>query len=278
MQNLTLSAILANQAQFDEQAAKAAKKVSAIKAQQTEQQKLMPAVVPILSPSAVSGQNRHIQDNEIQPAHSGQPLQGNIKHIYQAISADKVAATQADFATAFTKRIEFEQQQANVSPKMLNRLHIAQKELTAEPVARAIAALGINADFLNNTTNKGTRFNSYALQRVIEIAKAAYGVPPYNAVTRCFLKSMFSFCSNNLPYTQLAQLASLCDAIRVPKSFTPYLTRHTMSKATAASQRSQMLVALEALDLLVTNGLKGEKQAIALKDTPIVRALETMLV
>lgn len=272
MSELDISAIIKDPSIFSDITAIAKTALDAEK----ERQRLIPVAEPVFIENKIA--NRLSEANKIVPVNPGQTIEGDMIDIIQANNDEsKWNEMRMCFTMAFEDRIAFESTKEDCTNQMIDNLISVSKEFTSDRVCRSFVALGIDASFVNRNSSKFSRFNVYALQKVAEIVKAMTGLHIRTATIRCFLKSLFACRVAEVPFTKQLQLAALSKDIRISKSHDALLTRHTLSKATAAAQRSQMIVTLEGLNMLASNNMKGDKNVITLKDTPATRQLIKMI-
>lgn len=202
---------------------------------------------------------------------------GVLKDLVSNLAPEALVVKQAEVIAAFESRLAFEEAQVSVSEKMRDNLKTASARLASPALASILSVLDIDMRFVNREVSRGSRFNVYALQKVVDLVAALSSGIMGNAVNRAVVTSMFMCKEAGMPFNGDLALAAVSDKIRIEPRFAKNLARHTVSQNTASTQKSSTMNALEVLGIATTNHLKGAAEIFTLTDTPQTRRLEEVL-
>jgi hypothetical protein len=181
----------------------------------------------------------------------------------KAHSDDDAKAFALKIGAGFDERVQFEISSAvngSADLSIVKKLNAARARLAMPSVAKVLMELGKSEAFINATHSKdgaGKRFNINAINKVIDIVLALGGAKKLeNAHNVAIAKSMLNFEEAGVTFTaEFAQMAS-SDKIRSQDPNVKLLRRYTVDKATAGTQASSTLGALQALGLIINTGTR----------------------
>lgn len=177
---------------------------------------------------------------------------------------ETVVANLADRA-----RYEFEENPENDSiQQTLTGLH---RKFQTDGVLRSAIVAGLDLDVFNKQEVKAKKRNVYALQKLRDLLYAATTGHFDNAVNIATLKSLKALDGQYL-FTGLVARACASDKVAVDKQVGALLSRHTMSEASASTQSSSTMTALEDLGVVKNVGSR-QHPVYALTWTPMCERL-----
>lgn len=177
---------------------------------------------------------------------------------------------------AFADRIVYERTKPKDSTKIVKNLEKVAQRLTSEIATKVLLAADVPAEFVNREHNTGNRFNIYALDKLADLIVGVTSGVFENKVNNAIVRSLFTCRAAEISFTPAVQLACASNEVRVSAGIDKFLTRHSMSAATAPTQKSSTLSALELLGVVSDIG-DGRQAIYQLKANPIVRRLEAKL-
>lgn len=176
----------------------------------------------------------------------------------------------------FNARRAYELSKPSISAKMLPTLDTEEKRLASPAAASILLACDVSATFINQEISTGNRFNIYAIQKVSDLVTALSGGFIQNAINRAIITSLFNFRDAGVPFTATAAMGAVSDKLRVDAAINKHLVRHTVSPATAPTQKSSTMSALRVLGIVENVGTRANEEW-RLTDTPQVRRLEEIV-
>lgn len=203
-------------------------------------------------------------------------VEGDFGEMLKEITTEARENTSAQIRLAFNHRADFELAKNPEGEKMQANLKGYEKKLSALGACAVLIASRVDTDFINREVSAGNRFNVYAIDKVNDIVSALESGVMRNAVNKAIMQSLFKFRAAGIAFTGVAAIAATSDKVKVEKALTALLVRHTVSAATAPTQSSSTMSALQTLGVVVNRGSKKFPEW-QLTDTPQTRRLEAVL-
>lgn len=213
---------------------------------------------------------------EEQAAPAIEHVEGDLKAMKENFSLEDKEAMKAEIVAGFATRKAFEQSQPGLSSKMIPNLDAEEKKMATIGAAGLFLAMDIDTGFINREISTGSRFNVYAFQKLNDLIVALDGGFIQNAINRAIVTSLFNFRDAGLAFTGHAALAAASDKVKVDRTIAKHLARHTVSEATAPTQKSSTMTALKTLGIVINTGTHGH-EVWQLTDTPQTRRLEEVI-
>lgn len=188
------------------------------------------------------------------------------------VKQKKAAAIQSQFDA----RIAYEKAKNPDNEKMEANLTGYAKKMTTLPLAAVLAATDIDPAFINREIAAGKRFNVYAIDKVNDILTRLETGHGRNEINAAVMRSLFKFRAAGVPFTGPMAVAAASDKVKVEKAMEKLLVRYTVSPATAPTQSSSTMNALQTLGVVVNRGT-AKFPVWVLTDTPQTRRLEEVL-
>jgi hypothetical protein len=179
-------------------------------------------------------------------------------------------------AEEFDARMTFEHRERPGNEKIQEKLKSAKTRMTSLGIAGVMVAAKISPDFVNRSVTEGRRYNVYAFEKFNDLAGGLVSGSFKNAVNLAILKSLYAFSAAAQPFTGLAALAACSDKVKVEKGMSAHLTRHTVSAATAPTQTSSTMNALQTLGIVVNKG-SNKFPLWELTETPVTARVKEIL-
>lgn len=190
--------------------------------------------------------------------------------------ADKLAKAQA-IGAAFDDRLAF---LAKDKPDNLNQPKTLTKyraKLALPSKAAALLVTGTDETFINRSTSGDSRYNVYAIDKLIDVVNALTGGQLGNAVNKAILKSMVNFKQASLAFDGRMAQAATSDKIAVSdKKMAALLNRHNVAANTASTQTSSTMSALQTLGIVINKG-SAKFPIYELTDTPASQKVQQLL-
>ncbi len=177
-----------------------------------------------------------------------------LSEILNEIGADDRTAMVVKINTAFDERAAHE---TAVNPANGN-IHATLKKCRAKMALPGIAGLmiatSVSPEVINRSISEGSRFNVYAIDKLNDLLHGLNSGHFKNAINQAVMKSLFKFRAAGVPFTGIAAAAAASDKVVVDKAIKGLLVRHTVSAATAPTQSSSTMTALQALGVVANKG------------------------
>ena len=174
-----------------------------------------------------------------------------------AYQAQEIVARQivaADVDNEFETRATYERA---VNPNNANIQDTLKKERArmAQPgLAGVLLAVDVSPEFINRELITGKRYNVYALGKLNDLMYALVSGHMKNAVNIAVMRSLFACRKAGYAFTGVVAQAAVSDKVKIDKAIGAVLTRHTVSAATAPTQTSSTMSALETLGVVANRG------------------------
>lgn len=190
--------------------------------------------------------------------------------------ADKLKKAQA-IGAAFDDRLAF---LAKDKPGNLNQPKTLTKyraKLAMPSKAAALIVTGTDEEFINRSTSGDSRYNVYAIDKLIDVVNALTGGQLGNKVNQAILKSMVNFKKAAIPFDGRMAQAATSDKITVTdKKMRDLLNRHDVAASTASTQTSSTMSALQTLGIVINKG-SAKFPIYELTDTPASQKVQKLL-
>lgn len=175
----------------------------------------------------------------------------------KAVTAEQLKSATTAIENAYDKRAKFEIAKGKgPEHKIHASLAASKKHLLQEGALRTLIAAGVDADFINSTTNEGSAFNVYAAQKLSDLVVALDTGIMKNAINNAVTRSLFAFKNANEAFTGELARAAVSDKIRIQGQIAKLLVRHTVDAATAPTQMSSTMSALGVLGIVENKGTR----------------------
>lgn len=193
-----------------------------------------------------------------------------------AVATEDVTAKLASITANFTARKDFEKTEHPENDSVQDRLKAYEKKMALPGIAAIMVATNVDAGFINRSITSGKRFNIYAIDKFNDLVHALNTGTMRNAVNVAIMKSLFRCRKAGIGFTGQLSVAAVSDKVKIDKALQQHLVRHTVSAATAPTQTSSTMNALEVLGVVKNTG--SQKFPLwVLQDVPATRRFEEML-
>jgi hypothetical protein len=182
----------------------------------------------------------------------------------------------AEVLAAFADRMSYENRERPGNESIQVKLKAAMMRMSSLGIAGVMAAAEIEPNFVNRSVTEGRRYNVYAFEKINDLMGALSSGSLRNAVNIVIVKSLFKFADAGLPFNGVAALAACSDKVKVEKGMLPHLVRHSVSAATAPTQTSSTMNALQTLGMVVNMG-NTKYPLWTLTDTPVTTRMKEIV-
>lgn len=154
---------------------------------------------------------------------------------------------------AMNARFDYETAKNADSHNMQKTLADLKRAMSVVSVAQMMQAANVDAAFINRAERSNARYNVYAAEKVVNIARTLANVATLNHYTRAILLSMSALEANQLTLTQKDAVAACSVAVKLSdvkrdKLLVKY-QKHA-SANTASTQASSSLNALKTFNMI----------------------------
>lgn len=196
--------------------------------------------------------------------------------LVEAVTADEQHAKLAEIVQSFDARKEFEKVEHPKNDSVQERLKAYEKKMALPGIAALMVATKVDANFINRSVTAGKRFNIYAIDKFNDLVHGLNSGTLRNAINVAMMKSLFRCRKADVVFTGQLAIAAASDKVKIDKIFQQHMVRHTVSAATAPTQTSSTMNALEVLGVVKNTG-SAKFPIWTLQDTPVTRRFEEML-
>jgi hypothetical protein len=201
-----------------------------------------------------------------------------------AVKKAQTLVMMAETAAAFDARMAFEILHRPGNASIQAKLTAAKSKLTSAAAANVMIAVQMDPGFVNRTVGNATnpnpdgerRYNVYAFDKLADLLVGMDSGVFHNAVNLAVMKSMFKFRAAGVAFSGVAAQAAVSDKVKVDKAMEVLLVRHTVSAATAPTQVSSTMNALQTLGVAQNTG-SVKHPVWTLTDTPVVRHIQALI-
>jgi hypothetical protein len=180
-------------------------------------------------------------------------------------------------AKGFDERAAFERSKNGFNETIHKSLDKSRAKLIQNHAVAALAVAGVAPDFMTYSTHTGSAYNVYAIDKLCDLVIALNTGVMKNAVNLAIVKSLIQLRAAGEAMTGELSKACVSQNIRVPgNANVKYLSRHTASPATAPTQASSTMQALQTLGI-VKNAGSQKFPIYSMIDGPMTDRLEEVL-
>lgn len=199
-------------------------------------------------------------------------IKGDWTSLFQKVTADEITKFADDLTMAFAERIVFERSKPAGGDGIVAKLESALKRLQREGNVKALIVAKVKPSFVNESHNKGSRYNVYAVDKLVDLTSALAGGTIGNKINAAIVQSLAACEKHNIPFGGETALAAVSNKIRIAGELNDILFRHNVDQSTASTQKSSTLKALQTLGA-VKNVSTGRAGVYRLNQTPASRRL-----
>lgn len=173
-------------------------------------------------------------------------------------------------------RIAYEVEKNADSLSIQKTLNDIRKAVSFKSVADVMCAANVDAAFINRAERSNARFNVYAAEKVVNVARAAAKLATLNHYTLAILRSALALEANQMTLTQRDAVAAcsidmkLADAKR-DKILVKY-QKHVHA-STASTQASSSINALKMYNVLRESRDDANQTVFTIVDCDFTKAL-----
>lgn len=202
--------------------------------------------------------------------------EAKLSALVEAVTAEDRTAKLKEIAANFEARKNFEKSEHPENDSVQDRLKAYEKKMALPGIAAIMVATKVDAGFINRSVTSGKRFNIYAIDKFNDLVHGLNSGTLRNAVNVAVMKSLFRFRKAGIAFTGQMATAAVSDKVKVDKAMQQHLVRHTVSAATAPTQTSSTMNALEVLGVVKNTG--SQKFPVwVLTDAPVTKRFEELL-
>lgn len=203
----------------------------------------------------------------------------NFANQLKNLTDEDVAKAKATVAEAFSNRLTYEATKSAPSSKITS-IEESAKRLTQDHAVKTLIVTGTDLNFANASAREGSRYNIYAIRdKIVDLCDALgkdKGILE-NKVNLAVMRSMFAYRNAGVSFTGNSSILATSDKIRVTeKTLNQILVRHTVSQATAGTQASSTMSALQTMGIVKNVGT-SKAAVYEFTNAAAVKHLETML-
>jgi hypothetical protein len=203
-------------------------------------------------------------------------VEGDLKEMAAAVTEKAKKRKAEEVTSEFERRAAYEKSKNPDNAKMATNLSAYAKKMATLPLCAILAATDIDPGFLNREISAGKRFNVYAIDKVNDVLVALETGHMKNQINAAVMRSLFKFRAAGVPFTGAMAVAAASDKVKIEKAVEKLLVRYTVSPATAPTQSSSTMNALQTLGIVINRGTQ-KFPVWVLTDTPQTRRLEEVL-
>lgn len=179
-------------------------------------------------------------------------------------------------ARGFDERGDYETTKNPNNETIHKSLGKSRAKLIQEQAVAALAVAGVSPDFMTWSSHEGSAYNVYAIDKLCDLVGALNTGVMRNAVNLAIAKSLMNLKEIGEAMTGEFSKACVSKNIRVQGNGAKVLYRHTASPATAPTQASSTMQALQTLGIVANTG--SQKYPVyALTDTPASVRMQEVL-
>ncbi|AMB48299.1 hypothetical protein [Methylobacterium sp. AMS5] len=204
------------------------------------------------------------------------PTGPSFRELMDLLDDTDIEMAQRTINAAIDERAQFELQKKGDGHNIQRTLKKAREGMgVSKAPARVLIAAAVDTAFVNRTQHDGSRYNVYAIDKVVDILRAlgSDAGEVKNAINRACLKSIFALQAAGHAFSLELAKACASDKYGVEIAVRKHLTRHTVSASTAPTQASSTMQALETLGVVKREG-SSRNPTFTLTDAPITAALK----
>ena len=172
------------------------------------------------------------------------------------------------------ERAEFEKQKNPNNSSIQNTIARARRYLSGREQGRFLTACGLDPDELMREKHAGTRYNVYAYLKLGDIVAGltVSGQQISNAVNLACMRSLFRLRKLGITFDKKTAEAATSKQIHIEHAIAKHLFRHTVSAATASTQASSTMQALQTLGVVRSMGSRNPVYEVT--GSPLAKVIE----
>ena len=172
------------------------------------------------------------------------------------------------------ERAEFEKQKNANNSSIQNTIARARRYLAGREQGRFLVACGLDPDELMREKHAGTRYNVYAYLKLGDIVSGltVNGQQISNAVNLACMRSLFRLRKLGITFDKKTAEAATSKQIHIEHAIAKHLFRHTVSAATASTQASSTMQALQTLGVVRSVGSRNPVYEVT--GSPLAKVIE----
>lgn len=174
----------------------------------------------------------------------------------KASKTSTVKAVKSDYLKAmlkaFAERSKYEADKKADNDSMQAHLTDLIKSVDHDAIAQVLCAANVKADFINRSERSSSRFNIYAAQKIVNVARSIKSVAVLNHYTKAIAASAKAFQDAKVDFTQRDAIAACSIDSKRDSVRNALLKRYEkiVSPSTASTQASSSLNALLQFSVL----------------------------
>lgn len=200
---------------------------------------------------------------------------GNFLDLVAGVDQAQAEAMGLSITTEFAERARFEKDANPANSNIQKTLAKLIRAYDGPNMRRALVVLGVSAGHINETELGTKRRNVYALDKIRDVIYGAVTGHLKNAINLACITSLFKLETAQVAFTGKVALACASDKVAVDAQLKSLLKRHTVAEATASTQASSTMTALEVLGVVKNTGTRNFPIYV-LQDTPLTRRLRDL--
>lgn len=188
-------------------------------------------------------------------------------------------AMKAELAAQLDTRIDFEERKSLETGKdniFRNLAKTRGKLVAAYAPSATFAALDIDPVFFNRVLHDGSRYSVYAANKLADLCEGLVNSGLANAINQAIVRSLFAVEASGGQFTMELAKAACSKQYRTDSPYVRNLIRHTVAPATAPTQASSTMQALQTLGVvrLVSSRKNAAYEVV---DGPATRRLKEVI-
>jgi hypothetical protein len=163
-----------------------------------------------------------------------------------------VSLYRASLLASFDARAAYELAKNVENTSMQDTLRDLRKSVDHDAICEVMMNANVDCAFINRAERVNARFNVYAAQKVVNVARFSRSAATLNHYTRAVLLSAYALQKNNMTLTHTDAQAACSLNCNTDKSKMKHLVRYQQYRdpKTAATQSSSSINALQMYDVL----------------------------
>jgi len=187
------------------------------------------------------------------------------------VTSDYLAA----MLSAFDSRAAYEAAKNSENSNMQETLKDLKKSVNHDAIANVMQSANLDCAFINRQERNNARFNVYAAQKIVNIARAAKHVATLNHYTKAIVASLASFKAASAELSHKDAISACSSDSKVSKAKDALLVRYAKitSANTASTQASSSLNALLACHVISESRNAANETCYTLNDNALASDL-----
>lgn len=219
-----------------------------------------PEDAPILSDDpeviaeVIGGPDAPLEDPEIEDTEDDEEPLETLVQLIAGQDPDDVEFTRESAVLAFEARDAFEKSKGGHYDSIMKSINKSRSKLTSSGAAAIMLAAQVDPEFVNRSITAGSGYNAYAIDKVADLVSALQTGTIKNAINNAIIRSLFAFEAAGVAFTGEMAKAAASQNIKVDSAVRKLLVSYTVSPATAPTQASSTMAALQTLGVVVNLG------------------------